>query len=326
MTEPHRISEFAELPGSMKMRSMLATDADEVFAIKRDGLKSVVDDIWGWDDYQQREWHDKWMIDQAQSCEIVEIHKEIVGFITIDLNKDHVFLGLVCLAKAWQGFGLGRLLVDAAQRLAVARNQPLDLSVLDGNQARRLYERCGFGVEKVEAPRTFMRWPYQLSHGNVVLRRIEASDTDRLTEILSDSSVSQWWGPHPRERVVKEIIEDNESSRFAITLDGKVEGYIQMYLECETDYRFACVDLFVSAESQGKGLGPAAIEALAEFAFTKCGQHRMTIDPASENEYAIRAYEKAGFQTIGTVRQYWLDTRNNTWKDCHFMDRVRSGA
>jgi aminoglycoside 6'-N-acetyltransferase len=50
------------------------------------------------------------------------------------------------------------------------------------------------------------------------------------------------------------------------------------------------------------------------------GHHRLTIDPAAANTAAIRAYEKAGFRTVGVMRRYERDFDGDGWHDGLLMD------
>jgi aminoglycoside 6'-N-acetyltransferase len=50
------------------------------------------------------------------------------------------------------------------------------------------------------------------------------------------------------------------------------------------------------------------------------GHHRVTIDPATANTAAIRAYQKAGFRPVGVMRGYERDTDGRGWHDGLLMD------
>jgi aminoglycoside 6'-N-acetyltransferase len=52
------------------------------------------------------------------------------------------------------------------------------------------------------------------------------------------------------------------------------------------------------------------------------GHHRITIDPAAANAAAIRAYEKAGFRTVGVLRSYERDPDGTGWHDGLLMEYV----
>ena len=56
------------------------------------------------------------------------------------------------------------------------------------------------------------------------------------------------------------------------------------------------------------------------------GHHRVTIDPATSNTAAIRAYEKAGFKAVGVMRRYERDIDGEGWHDGLLMDFVAGEA
>lgn len=106
---------------------------------------------------------------------------------------------------------------------------------------------------------------------------------------------------------------------FVIEHDGVVVGSIQVEEELEPDYRFASIDLFLTTEAQGRGLGPDAIRTVARHLLDVRGHHRVTIDPAVANQRAIRAYTKVGFRPVGVMRAYERSA-DGTWHDNLLMD------
>jgi aminoglycoside 6'-N-acetyltransferase len=50
------------------------------------------------------------------------------------------------------------------------------------------------------------------------------------------------------------------------------------------------------------------------------GHHRITIDPATANTAAIRAYEKAGFRRVGVMRRSERDADGRGWHDSLLME------
>ena len=55
------------------------------------------------------------------------------------------------------------------------------------------------------------------------------------------------------------------------------------------------VSLHLAAEWRGRGVGPAAIEALAELAFGPLGLRSLRASVKRENSRSISAFRKAGF-------------------------------
>jgi len=102
---------------------------------------------------------------------------------------------------------------------------------------------------------------------------------------------------------------------------GEVVGGIQYHEEDDPMYRHAGMDIFLSTSHHGKGLGAEAIRVLARHLFEERGHHRLTIDPAADNEAAIRAYERVGFRRIGIMRKYERGP-DGVWHDGLLMDML----
>lgn len=155
----------------------------------------------------------------------------------------------------------------------------------------------------------------------VRLRPVLPEDVPVLAAILAQPEVARWWPGYDVARVEEELLTaDAETVVWAIEarLDPAeppdVVGAIQAWEEPNEDYRHAGIDLFLAPVARGQGLGRAAIHAVARWLIDVRGHHRLTIDPASANERAIRAYTALGFRPVGTLRQYerrpdgtWLD-------------------
>ena len=154
----------------------------------------------------------------------------------------------------------------------------------------------------------------------VTLRPVQSADEEKLAEIFNDPEVARWWGdPAKSVRDAMEIPEGE--SHFVIELDGEAIGFIQCYEETDPMYRHASVDISLRSPWQGKGHGPDAIMALAQFLIDKRGHHRLTIDPAAHNTHAIKAYERVGFKRVGLMRQYERGPSGG-WHDGLLMDML----
>jgi aminoglycoside 6'-N-acetyltransferase len=158
-----------------------------------------------------------------------------------------------------------------------------------------------------------------LTGREVVLRPIEAEDRGVLRGILSEPEVARWWAPRGAEVAVAGLYEGEGDVVCVILVGGVVAGAISFYEENEPDYRHAAIDVFLSGDFQGRGLGPDAVATLARHLFGERGHHRLTIDPALANERAIRAYEKVGFRPVGVMRAYERGP-DGTWHDGLLLD------
>jgi aminoglycoside 6'-N-acetyltransferase len=162
----------------------------------------------------------------------------------------------------------------------------------------------------------------------VLLRRGLDEDVDRLSEILSEAQVFRRWGDFGADEIREQFVGRAEA--FVIELEGEVVGAIQYGEEHDPMYRHAGIDIFLTPSRHGQGLGTEAIRVLARYLFEKRGHHRLSIDPAADNEAAIRAYERVGFRRVGVMREYERGP-DGTWHDGLLMDMlrddfIRSGA
>ncbi len=160
----------------------------------------------------------------------------------------------------------------------------------------------------------------ELRGKRVVLRPTEPADAPELSAILATPEVARWWPSFDLARVEKELTgRDEDVEVYAIIVDGRIVGAIQSHEESDPEYRHAGIDLFLSPDHQGAGLGPDAIRTLARHLIDDRGHHRLTIDPAAANERAIRAYEKVGFRRVGLLRRYQAFP-DGTWQDGLLME------
>lgn len=151
----------------------------------------------------------------------------------------------------------------------------------------------------------------------MVLRELRDGDEVELLRIHRTPEVERWWG-EPDDGFPWH--DDPDCERLAIEVDGRLAGMIQFDEETTPRYRHASIDLFLDPELHGRGIGPAAIGQLARRLFDERGHHRITIDPATANAAAIRAYEKVGFRTVGTMRAYERDVDGAGWHDALLME------
>lgn len=157
-------------------------------------------------------------------------------------------------------------------------------------------------------------------HGTAtVLRPVRPEDDAALAAILAEPDVARWWGRYDLERVRSELIGGENSTVYVIEVDDQVVGSVQYFEEPAPDYRHASIDLFLHPDWHGKGLGTDAVRTMSRHLVHDRGHHRLAIDPAVENERAIRAYRRVGFVPVGVMRQYERGPDGN-WQDCLLMD------
>jgi RimJ/RimL family protein N-acetyltransferase len=103
-------------------------------------------------------------------------------------------------------------------------------------------------------------------------------------------------------------------------VDGSVQGMIQYTEVIEPMYRHASLDVFLDPAVHGRGIGRDAVRTLARHLVHERGHHRLVIDPAVDNEPAIRCYAAVGFRPVGVMRRYEHDVEGEGWHDGLLMD------
>ncbi len=153
----------------------------------------------------------------------------------------------------------------------------------------------------------------------MVIRPLTERDAAELRRIHALPAVARWWGEPPEGFPLS---DDPEATRQTIELDGSVIGLIDFSEEQTPRYRHASIDLFLDPAFHGRGLGSEAIRRVVRQLVDERGHHRITIDPATANAVAIRAYEKAGFRAVGVMRAYERDNDDGGWHDALLMELI----
>lgn len=157
----------------------------------------------------------------------------------------------------------------------------------------------------------------ELRGARVALRTAREDDVEAIVEVLREPSVARWWGPYDAARVRRDLAGDFET--LVIELEGAVIGLMMIAEETDPDYRHAGLDIAVAGPHQGRGLGSEALRLAIDHLIDERGHHRITIDPATANERAIRVYRGVGFRPVGVMREYER-AADGTWRDGLLMD------
>jgi RimJ/RimL family protein N-acetyltransferase len=150
----------------------------------------------------------------------------------------------------------------------------------------------------------------------ITLRPLAEGDEAELRRIHTTPEVLRWWDA-PDESFPW---DEPDSTRLTIVLDGAVAGLVQFWEEREPKYRHAGIDLFLDPALHGRGIGTEVVRRVVHLLIHERGHHRITIDPATANTPAIRAYEKAGFRPVGVMRQSERDVGGEGWHDSLLME------
>ncbi|WP_280722720.1 GNAT family protein [Kitasatospora sp. MAA4] len=165
-----------------------------------------------------------------------------------------------------------------------------------------------------------MTEPTTLRGAHVLLRPATPHDIPALAAVRATPEVRERWrGGTDMAAAVAEDLAEPGSRTLAIEYADRVVGAIQWAEETEPDYRHANIDIYLDPALHGNGLGADAVRTLARYLITDRGHHRLVIDPAADNEPAIRCYRKVGFRPVGVMRRYER-AEDGSWHDALLMD------
>jgi aminoglycoside 6'-N-acetyltransferase len=153
----------------------------------------------------------------------------------------------------------------------------------------------------------------------VTLRPLTVDDVPRLAEIGAEPEIAVWWPDLTAEKVLAQIEGRSDATAFAVEVEGEVIGLAQYWEETDPEYRHAGIDLCLTARRHGQGLGADTVRTLARHLVRDRGHHRVVIDPALDNQRAIRCYERVGFKRVGVLRRYERDL-DGSWRDGLLLD------
>ena len=158
----------------------------------------------------------------------------------------------------------------------------------------------------------------------MLLRTTRPEDRAALVAIRSTPEVRRRWRGQDLGAEFDADFDDDDVHRFTI-LDpsGRIVGLIQYGEEDDPEYRHASVDIYIDPALHRQGLATDAIRTIVDYLFDVCKHHRLTIDPAADNEAAIACNSKIGFTPVGVMRSYELRD-DGGWADGLLMDLLAS--
>ncbi len=170
----------------------------------------------------------------------------------------------------------------------------------------------------------------EISHGmpvlegrRVTLRPLRRDDASTLLDLLHQPGVARRWGPYDANRLERDFYDPAWAYTYLILVDGTPAGAIQFHEVPDPDYKSAGVDIALGDEFTDRGHGTEALRTLIAYLIDERGHHRITIDPAVDNDRAIHVYAKVGFKPVGVMREYERQA-DGTWQDGLLMDLIAS--
>lgn len=153
------------------------------------------------------------------------------------------------------------------------------------------------------------------------IRFAEADDCADIYEMFTAASVftGTLQLPYPsREYWLKRITDtSNGSYHLVAVIEGRVIGLLDIHTFPNRPRRrhAGVIGISVADEWQGKGVGGALMRACIDLADNWLNLMRLELEVYSDNEAAIRLYQKFGFIHEGTLRQH-------AFRDGQYVDSV----
>jgi GNAT superfamily N-acetyltransferase len=147
----------------MKIALREARPVDYGFArqLYRATMRERTEEAFGWDEYRQDMSFARQFI--LKEVRIITLGGKDVGWIQTRAEGAVLNLFQFYVAPEWQGRGVGTLVLKRLMREAKRRGKVIELSVMKGSPAIRLYQRHGFRVTHADAYKIYMRQEIKLS-------------------------------------------------------------------------------------------------------------------------------------------------------------------
>ncbi|WNM35352.1 GNAT family N-acetyltransferase [Streptomyces sp. Li-HN-5-11] len=125
------------------LRPVTPADSEFCFQLHKAAMGDYVAAVWGWDDADQRAWHERGF--DPDRWQIITVEGADAGILIVEYGANEVYLARIELHPDHQGRGIGSQLIRSLIDTAGRRGQSLALDVLAVNtRALAFYRRHGF--------------------------------------------------------------------------------------------------------------------------------------------------------------------------------------
>lgn len=129
----------------IRYRKANQNDSELVFEIKKKSLKPYIEQIWGWNEKQQLEFH-KGKFDY-KLIKIIKYGKSEIGFYELNEKKGATIINNILIIDKYQSRGIGKEVIKKIMHNSINNNKSIRLQVFKINvKAQRFYEKLGFKV------------------------------------------------------------------------------------------------------------------------------------------------------------------------------------
>jgi len=167
---------------------------------------------------------------------------------------------------------------------------------------------------------------FKTANARVAIRAVEPDDYAALRELYAQPEACRWTLQLPfpstelwRERLAK---PNPERRLLAACVEERLVGSLGLTLESNARRRHAAsIGMGVHDDFAGRGIGQALVAAALDLADNWLNLKRVELTVFTDNDRAIRLYDRFGFEVEGRLRTYAF--RDGALVDALAMARLR---
>ncbi|MBI2328931.1 MAG: GNAT family N-acetyltransferase [Chloroflexi bacterium] len=128
---------------NLRLRKVTADDSEFAYQTKKTAFREYVEKVWGWDEDEQRQLHERRFA--SQDFYVIQVSGIDVGILAIVWQTDCVKVNQMFIVPEYQSKGIGAACIRHIIEDAAVSKLPVHLQVLKVNsRAVVFYQRMGF--------------------------------------------------------------------------------------------------------------------------------------------------------------------------------------
>jgi putative acetyltransferase len=167
-----------------------------------------------------------------------------------------------------------------------------------------------------------------MTRQDIVIRAAEPEDYEALQDVHAQPKVI--WGtaqmPFPSKALWRDRLAHSQEGNYFLVceIDGRVVASSSLTVVSHSPRRThaATLGMSVHDDFHGRGIGKALLSALLDIADGWLNLRRVDLRVYVDNTHAITLYERLGFETEGTLREYAF--REGEYVDALAMARLNN--
>ncbi len=138
-----------------RLRKATINDSDFFYEVKKTVLKNYIEQIWGWDEDFQIQFHkENFHVNEIQ---IIIVNENNAGTVEVKEDAEKIFISSLYILPDYQSNGIGTAICKAYISKATKQKKRIELEVLKINvNAQRLYKSLGFTLTEGDETKYFM--------------------------------------------------------------------------------------------------------------------------------------------------------------------------